>query len=110
LKLDSGDTVINEPPKRFQVNISGARMEELDRMADLAKSEGKKDDFLRWLKELDFRLTHEPHEWGESREMLETRQLEIRFGTVGEITVWYGVHAETRTVYVKRFRRRGDPS
>lgn len=77
-------------------------------MARAASTAGRTAEFVRWLKELDYRLTHEAHEWGESRETLTVLQLEIRFGTVGEITVWYGVNAGTRTVYVKRFRWRGD--
>ncbi len=76
-------------------------MEELEQIAEVAHAEGQKDEFLRWLKELDFRLTYEPHEWGKSCEIVPTLQLEIRFGTVGAITVWYGVNTETRTVYVK---------
>jgi hypothetical protein len=78
-------------------------------MAGVATAAGRRDEFLRWLRELDFRLTREPHEWGESREYLPVLQLQIRFGTVGDVTVWYGVNAEARTVYVKRFRLRGDP-
>jgi hypothetical protein len=98
----------DDSPGPFRVLISGARMEELDRMTRVATAVGRRGEVLRWLRELDFRLTREPHEWGESREVLPVLQLEIRFGTVGDITVWYGVNVETRTVYVKRFRLRGD--
>lgn len=95
----------DESPNPFRVVISRAQMEELERMA----AAGTGAEFVRWLKELDYRLTREPDEWGESREFLPALQLQIRFGTVGGLTVWYGVRVETRTVYVKRFRMRGDP-
>lgn len=96
------------PP--FRVIIPRARMEELERFADAAAVTGTQIEFVRWLKELDYRLKHEPHEWGESRQFLPILQLEIRFGSVGELTVWFGVNVETRIVYVKRFRMRGKES
>lgn len=101
---------MDDSPGPFRVLIPRAQMEALERMADGATAAGRRDEFLRWLRELDYRLAREPHEWGESREVLPVLKLEIRFGTVGEVTVWYGVNVEARTVYVKRFRMRGDPA
>ena len=100
----------DSPAGRFSVLISRVRMEELERMADAAERAGNLPAFVRWLKELDYRLAHEPHEWGESRETLPVIGVEVRVGTVGTITVWYGVNMEARTVFVKRFRTRGKPA
>lgn len=99
----------DESPNPFRVVISRAQLEELERMVTAATAGGARTEFVRWLKELEYRLTREPDEWGESREFLPVLKLQIRFGTVGGLTVWYGVNVETRTVYVKRFRMRGDP-
>ncbi len=97
------------PPGPFRVVISRAQMEELERMADAATAAGTRAEFVRWLRELDYRLSREPDEWGEGREFLPVMNLQVRFGTVGRLAVWYGVNVETRTVYVKRFRLHGDP-
>lgn len=100
----------DESPTPFRVVISRAQMEEQERMAAAATAAGTRAEFVRWLKELDYRLTREADEWGESREVLPVLKLQIRFGAVGGLAVWYGVNVETRTVYVKRFRVRGDPA
>ena len=93
-------------PGPFRVVISRAQMEALEGMAAVVP----RAEFLRWLRELDYRLSREPDEWGESREFLPAVGLQVRFGAVGRLAVWYGVKAETRTVYLKRFRLRGDPN
>jgi len=97
----------DEEPVRFQVLIATQWMDELKAMSAEAERLGRKAEFVASLKELDFRLRCEPHDWGESREYLPVLDLEIRFGVAGLITVWYGVSVAERVVYVKMFRLRG---
>jgi len=94
-------------PVRFKVLIPRKWMDELKAIAAEATRLGRRAEFVANLKELDFRLRCEPHDWGESRGYLRVLDLEIRFGVVGLITVWYGMNLATRTVYVKTLRLRG---
>lgn len=62
------------------------------------------DEYLAALKEIEFRLTVEPHEWGESREHLDHLRVQLRCGTSRMVTVLYGVSDARDVVFVKEFR------
>ena len=77
-----------EPPAgRFKIDASRALMDEARRLADVAAAVGRRDDFVRWLKEVRYRLSHEADEWGESREYLPGLGLETRVGLAGDLAV-----------------------
>ena len=95
--------------ERFSIQIPPKWIDELKAMRDEAVLLGRAEEFLKNLKELKYRLSVEPDEWGESREYLPVLQLEMRFGVVGSITVWYGVDVVRQTVIVKSFGLRGSP-
>jgi hypothetical protein len=94
-------------PVRFTVLVPPKWVDALKVMAAGADRIGRRAEFVANLKELDYRLTCEADDWGESREYLPVLDLEIRFGVVGLITVWYAVGVATRAVYVKTVRLRG---
>jgi hypothetical protein len=97
------------PPGRFQLLITPVRMDELRQLATTAATAGRKTSFIRWLREVRYRLAHEADEWGEGRDVLPALGLETRVGVVGDLSVWYAVDADRGRVYVKQFRMRGDP-
>lgn len=55
-------------PRRFRVSVSQAQFEALEVERDWAVASGLRTAFAAALREINFRLTVEPHEWGESRE------------------------------------------
>jgi hypothetical protein len=84
-------------------------MDEAWRLADAATVAGKRAEFIRWLKEVRYRLAYEADEWGEGRGFLPGLKLETRVGVAGGLVVWYAVDPDRRVVFVQRFRMRGDP-
>jgi hypothetical protein len=72
--------------------------------AETAIRLGERDNYLAALKELDFRLSEDADEWGESRETLEALDIEMRCGTCRVITALYGVHRSKPLVFVKTLR------
>ena len=48
---------------------------------------GLLSEFAAAVREIDFRLTVEPHEWGESREFLKHLRVQLRCGTSRMVTV-----------------------
>ncbi|WP_439630805.1 hypothetical protein [Gemmata sp.] len=96
-------------PERFKVFIPGKWMDELRALKAEARRDGWAPELLAAVKELGYRLTVEPDEWGESREYLPVLQLEVRFGVAGVVTVWYAVDVVARSVYVKRIGARNRP-
>lgn len=91
-------------PRRFQLNISGAQADLLRSERALAVARGVLPEYLAALREIEFRLTVEPHEWGESREYLQHLRLQVRCGTSRMITVLYGVAEDRDVVFVREFR------
>ena len=61
-------------------------------------------EFAAAVREIDFRLTVEPHEWGESREYLPYLRVQMRCGTSRIVTVLYGVAEDRDVVFVREFR------
>lgn len=83
-----------------------------DRLRDFAVREtraGRRAEAQAALRELDYRLTYEADEWGESRDYLPTIRVQMRFATAGPISVWFGVDEANRFVQVREVRFRGDP-
>jgi hypothetical protein len=66
------------------------------------------DDYLRTLRTINFRLIHEPLDWGEGRYTLHELGIEMRFGTFLMLSVWYGVLEPQGLVYAQRFLFRRD--
>lgn len=94
------------PPPRFKVVLKQADRDLLRQWADAAIHAGGHEEFVHLLKALNFRLSYEADEWGESREDLPALGLQMRFGAVGRLSVHYGVHLERALVFVKEFRYR----
>ncbi len=97
------------PPNRFYVHIIPERIEEARGLGEKATAAGKRAEFVRWLKEAQYRLAHEADEWGESRAPLPGGRIEYRVGVVGQLAVWYTLDRGRATVHVRGFRLRGDP-
>lgn len=97
------------PAPRFLVSTPGRWADHLRDIAEREVDAGRGPGIAAALTEIDFRLRHEADEWGEGREYLPVLDIQLRVGIVGPVTVWYGVDAARRIVYVKRFRLRGDP-
>jgi hypothetical protein len=101
--------VAGPPAPRFKVNITTDRLDDLRRLNRVAIAAGYHTPYLRWVREVNFRLAHEADEWGESREAIPGGRIENRVGVVGELTVWYSIDFGRAVVYVNEFRLRGDP-
>jgi hypothetical protein len=97
------------PRGRFYVEIIPERIDEARRLGIQATAAGRRAEFVRWVKEVQYRLAHEADEWGESREPVTGGRVEYRVGVAGELTVWYSLDVGRAVVYVQRFRLRGDP-
>jgi hypothetical protein len=97
------------PTGRFNVEAPAAQLDQARRLADVATAAGKRVEFVRWLREVNYRLAHEADEWGESRDTYPGRRIEDRVGMVGDLTVWYSIDFPRAIVYVKEFRLRDDP-
>jgi hypothetical protein len=91
-------------PDRFRVAISAAQQELLIREDAWATLNGLREEFRAALRELNFRLTCEANEWGESREHLPKLNIQMRCGTSRMITVLFGVDESRKLVFVKEFR------
>jgi hypothetical protein len=96
---------VSDPsPRRFSVGMSAAQRDQLRVEAEWARSSGLFDEYLAALKEIEFRLTVEPSDWGESREWLPGLRVQLRCGTSRMVTVLYGVAADADEVFVKEYR------
>lgn len=91
-------------PRRFVVSISPAQREKLAEVREWAESNGMLSDFALAMREITFRLTVEPHEWGESREYLPFMRVQLRCGVSHMVAVLYGVVEARDIVLVKEFR------
>ncbi len=91
-------------PDRYAVGIPGVVRERFAADQTWARSHGLRGALGAALREIDFRLSVEPGEWGESREWLEFLQVQLRCGTSRMVTVLYGVDERHRIVWVKEFR------
>lgn len=92
------------PPRRYKVGVSDARRELLDAELEWAIPNGLASEFVAAVREIDFRLTVEPRDWGESREWLPIMRVQMRCGTSRMITVVYGVAEDEDEVFVREFR------
>ena len=92
------------PPRRYKVGISAAQSDQLSAERSWAEASGLLGEYVAALKEIEFRLTVEPQDWGESREYLPELRIQMRCGTSRMVTVLYGVAEDADTVFVKTFR------
>src|SRR5947208_2446491 len=91
-------------PDRFSIDMSSATRARLKADAEWARERGLLPDFTAALREIEYRLSVEPEDWGESRERLVHLRVQMRCGTSRMLTVMYGVFEDHRTVYVREFR------
>lgn len=92
-----------ELPRRFAVGISAAQRELLAAETAWAITNGRAAEFAAALKEIEFRLTVEPHEWGESRDYLPVMRVQLRCGISRMVMVLYGVAEDRDAVFVREF-------
>lgn len=91
-------------PRRFKVSMSAAQIEQLRAEADRSQAIGLYDEYAAAMREIEFRLTVEPNDWGESRERLPVLRVQLRCGISRMITVLYGVSEERDIVFVREYR------
>lgn len=93
----------------FRVVIPPDELDKLRRWADWTELWNRRDHYLRALKTLNYRLTHEPRDdWSEPFRDLLGLKLQLRFGAVDMLGANYGVHADEAIVFVKQFLWLGD--
>ncbi|MBX9580811.1 MAG: hypothetical protein K2X87_10935 [Gemmataceae bacterium] len=97
------------PAARFRVLIPPAIADRLRDFVARESAVGRGPEARAALRELDYRLNFEADEWGESREYLPVMRFQMRFGTTGPISAWFGVNETNRLVRLKEVRFRGDP-
>ena len=86
---------------RYKVSFSRDVSAELRRLGRTAQAEGRFGSFAdaaNWIAE---ELERTPHEFGESREMLET--FIFRCGFAGPLYVAYAIDESERVVFIRRF-------
>ncbi|MBY0461037.1 MAG: hypothetical protein K2V38_27260 [Gemmataceae bacterium] len=93
-----------EAPRRYKVALSGTQADYLKSEAAWARAKGVLKEYVAALKEIEFRLTIEPADWGESRERMAEARVQMRCGTSRMVTVLYGVAEDRDVVFVKEFR------
>ena len=92
------------PPRRFEVGASAAQRDLLKTEAAWAIANGCAAEFVAALKEIEFRLSVEPNDWGESRERLPVLRIQLRCGTSRMVTVLYGVAEDRDVVFIREYR------
>lgn len=94
----------NPPP--YRISISRVEYEKLIALGKIAKEQGLRDEYIASVEEMIFRLGYEPAEWGESRRHLNALDIEMRLGQARMIDVLFGVHEQSKTVFIKECRLR----
>ncbi len=88
---------------RYRLSNSDAAAAAFRAVADRARAERRLKAFAvasRWIVE---ELARTPSEFGESREHLADAGIVMRCGFARPVYVEYGVHADSRTVFLRRF-------
>jgi hypothetical protein len=86
----------------YRVAPSGVAREQLEAALAHAEARGEKPDVLkaaRWAWE---EMQRTPHEFGESRSFLPNAKLHRRVVIVGPLRFDFGIHDDSRTVFVVR--------
>ncbi len=78
-------------------------LDELRRLAEQARAEGRFRAFVIALKWIYEQLQRTPHKFGESREWYAGAELQARCGFARPLYVGYGVHEPGRRVFLRRF-------
>ena len=92
----------SEPP--YQVALSGAIRELLVQLHESAAADGRRDEFLAALRNIDARLRTDPATFGEEVFDLLALQLTVRVGIVLPLAVEFAVYPQQRFVYIRTFR------
>ncbi|HEY1190243.1 MAG TPA: hypothetical protein VGE74_21600 [Gemmata sp.] len=92
------------PSRRYKVGVSAAQRERLSAELSWADQNGLAAAFIAALKEVEFRRTVEPNDWGGSRERLPVLRIQMRCGTSRMVTVLYGVAEDRDVVFVREYR------
>lgn len=95
---------MNPPDPGFNVSMSGATRERLDRLHARAAADGRRAEFLASLQTILERLRDEPVSFGEELYDLHALRLTIKLGVVLPVVVEFGVYPDRRLVIVREFR------
>lgn len=88
----------------YRVSPSGQAIDQVRAAVRRAEVDGERSlavRAFRWAME-EMELT--PHEFGESRGYLPHAALHRRIAFAGPLVFWFGVHDDTRTVFLVRVR------
>ena len=78
-------------------------MTEVRRLLEVARQQGRLRQFGQALKWIYEELERTPDEFGESREWYPAAAIQARCGFARPLYVGYGVHADSRRVFLRRF-------
>jgi hypothetical protein len=91
------------PAERYQLAVSGAARQQLERALHLARQAGKRLEGIRAARWILEELERTPMEFGESREHLDAMGVEVRVAFVRPLKVRFAVNEDERVVFVQRF-------
>ena len=89
---------------RYQLSQSGSVSDGFRAFVAQAREEGRLPIFARASRWIVEELVRTPGEFGESREYLPDAEISMRCGFERPVYVEYGVHEESRTVFLRRFK------
>jgi hypothetical protein len=98
---------MDDTPVRYRVTFPDICRDQLREIAAEAARQGVGPEVSAGIREVQYRLSVEADEWGESRGYLPVLQLDLRVGIAHILTVWYAVNVAERLVVVQRFHLHG---
>ena len=89
-------------PGTYRISNSKATGELFKAIADEARKAGRRLETLRAARWIFEELERTPLEFGESRNVYHHLQLQMRIAFVRPLTILFGVHESSRTVFISR--------
>lgn len=97
-------------PARYVISNSQAVTERFRDILREAVADGRGSETLVAMRQIFHRLAFVPLDVGEERETLEHLSLPMRIDFQGPLIVRYGVHEDSRTVFIEAVRYAPRPS
>jgi hypothetical protein len=91
-------------PTRYSITNSQSVTDRFRTILSEAQADGRREEVLTAMRRIFHRLALVPLDVGEERETFEHLGLPIRIDFQGPLIVRYGVHEESRTVFIESVR------
>jgi hypothetical protein len=94
----------NGTPSQYSISMSQVHRQELLQLHLQEHALGFGKRFLDAYREALRRLKRDPQVFGEALYRLPLANLDVRHAVVDRLVIDYGVHEETKIVFIRRFR------